>query len=439
MHGRSFASGLLVFVIFTGFAWVVSAAEIKPARPAAPSARDAKLTAENYAKIEPGMSVAQVKEILGPPRSTVTSGSSHDMTMTWFLSEERGHKLEIRFTSGVVVSKFSNLSVTAPPKPAIEEVNPKTPKQADAPQDKFDAALADLSATNVMKHLRAIEFFAKTPLDDKRASEVSHLLIKSMSSKDMRISSEAEHALRKWATKEDADYFLKIIQRPQRDKNGMEKHLGQVSLALDVLARLKEPAAVGPMVKLLKNFFNRSDAAEALKRMGPELAEKELQKAANDSSADVRLAVQEILAEFKDGGPELARALKDLNAPKWEVRIQGVQQIGKMYVHPRRRAEVARALEARLADENGSVAQAAAHSLARWGAAENEPALIKVLGHASAEVRLAAVEALHAMGTAKAVAALESLGQDNDKRVAGASLEAVAAIEARKSQTAGKP
>jgi HEAT repeat protein len=360
------------------------------------------------------------------------------MTMTWFLSGERGHKLEVRFTNGVVVSKFSNLSVTTPPKPPVEPVKPKEEKRPDTPEDKFDAALADLLSRDVKKHVHAIEFFEKAPFDESRAGEVGRRLVKDMMSKEPRISMAAENAAPKWATKENADAFLAIIQRPQREKNGMEKNLGQIAIALDVLARLKEPTAVPAMVKMLRSFFDRSNAVEALKRMGPELAEKELQKVANDRDANVSTAAREILAEFKDGGPELARNLKDLNAPKWETRIQAVQQIGKMYVHPRRRAEVARALEARLADENGSVAQAAAHALARWGAAENEAALIKALEHRSADVRLAAAKALHEVGTPKAVAALEPLEQDKDKRVAGAALDAVAAIESRKPTTAGK-
>jgi HEAT repeat protein len=172
--------------------------------------------------------------------------------------------------------------------------------------------------------------------------------------------------------------------------------------------------------------------------MGPELAEKELREAAGDSNADVRLAAREILGEFKDGGPELARQLKNLSSPTPEFRLLAAQAIGKMYVHPRRRAEVARALEARLADDHLHIVQAAAHALARWGAAENEPVLIMALGHRSADVRLAAVIALHEIGTPKAVAALEPLEQDKDKRVAGAALQAVAAIEARSPETAGK-
>jgi len=436
MVGRVYAFGLLLFI--TGFAIKVCAAETKPARAAAPDARETKLTAENYAKIQPGMTAAEVKEILGPPRSTATSSANHDMTMTWFLSGERGHKLEVRFTNGVVVSKFSNLSVTAPPKPPVEAVKPKEEKRADTPADKFDAAMVDLLSRDVKKHVRAIEFFEKAPFDESRAGDVGRRLVKDMMSKEARISMAAENAAPRWATKENADAFLAIIQHPQREKNGMEKHLGQIAIALDVLARLKEPAAVPPMVKMLRSFFDRSNAAEALKRMGPELAEKELQKVANDRDANVSTAAREILAEFKDGGPELARQLKNLSSPTREMRLLAAQEIGKMYAHPRRRAEVARALDARLADEDANVAQAAANALARWGAAENEPALIKALGHASTDVRLAAVKALHEVGTSKAVAALTPLEEDKDKRVAGAALDAVGAIEARKPKTAGK-
>jgi HEAT repeat protein len=429
MVGRVLAFGLLLFI--TGFAIKVCAAETKPVRAAAPDAREAKLTAENYVKIQPGMTAAEVKEILGPPRSTATSGFNHDMTMTWFLSGERGHKLEVHFTNGVVVSKFSNLSVTAPPKPPVEAVKPKEQKRRETPDDPFDAAMADLLSRDVKKHVQAIEYFEKAPFDEARAGEVGRRLVKDMMSKEPRVSMAAENAAPKWATKENADAFLAIIERPQREKNGMEKHLGQIAIALDVLARLKEPAAVPAMVKMLRNFFNRSNAAEALKRMGPELAEKELQKVANDRDANVSTAAREILAEFKDGGPELTRNLKELNAPKWETRIQAVQQIGKMYVHPGRRADVAKALEARLSDENATVVRCAAHALARWGMPESEAAVIKALAHGSAEVRLEAAQALGAFGTLKAIPALEPLEQDKDRRVVVAAREASALIKNR--------
>jgi HEAT repeat protein len=193
------------------------------------------------------------------------------------------------------------------------------------------------------------------------------------------------------------------------------------------------------MVKMLRSFFDRSNAADALKRLGPERAETELQKVANDRDANVSAAAREILAEFKDGGPELARQLKNLSSPTREMRLLAAQEIGKMYANPRRRAEVARALEARLTDEDGNVAQAAANALARWGAAENEAALIKALEHRSADVRLAVVKALHEVGTPKSIAALEPLEQDKDKRVTGAAREAVTAIESRNSKTVGKP
>lgn len=276
------------------FAWGVPLSQA-----ATPSPKEDRLTADNYGKIQNGMTTAEVKEILGPPQLTVTSGSNHDSSMEWRTKTPPVHKIEVQFREGLVVSKSTNIAL-APP-----ATRPAPPVRVEkTAEDKFDAALANLSSPDVSKHARAIEFFEDAPLNPARADEVSRLLVKSLSAKDPRITMTAEQAIRKWATKESADYFLKIIDHPQLEHNGMEKHTGQTALALDILARLKEPAAVPGMVKMLKHFFNRSDAVAALKRMGPELAEKELQKSANDPNGPVRQAVEEILQEFRDGGPE---------------------------------------------------------------------------------------------------------------------------------------
>jgi HEAT repeat protein len=414
MFARTLAIALLL-------AWVVPVSQA-----ATPPAKEDRLTADNYGKIQNGMTTAEVKEILGPPQLTVTSGSSHDSSMEWRTKTPPVHKIEVQLREGLVVSKSTNIALA----PAATKPAPPVRVEKTA-EDKFDAALANLSSPDVSKHARAIEFFQDAPLNPARADEVSRLLVKSLSAKDPRITMTAEQAIRKWATKESADYFLKIIDHPQLERNGMEKHMGQITLALDILARLKEPAAVPGMVKMLKHFFNRSDAIEALKRMGPELAEKELQKSANDPNAEVRKAVEEILQEFRDGGPNLAAYLKDLKSPKWELRLGAVQKIGKMYPHPRHRAEVARELEGMLDDENGNVVQAAAHALGRWGAAENEAALMKALAHASADVRREAAQSLRDIGTPKALPALEALEADKDHRVTVAAREAIAVIRSR--------
>jgi HEAT repeat protein len=84
-----------------------------------------------------------------------------------------------------------------------------------------------------------------------------------------------------------------------------------------------------------------------------------------------------------------------------------------------------------LDDENGNVVQAAAHALGRWGAAENEAALMKALAHASADVRREAAQSLRDIGTPKALPALEALEADKDHRVTVAAREAIAVIRSR--------
>src|SRR4051794_5993532 len=98
--------------------WLVLSAEAKHADPAPAAAAatsrpvDAAgadlLTAENYAKIQPGMTKEQAREILGPWRSSVTAAGSTDVTLGWRPRGDSKHRVEVHFHDGKVVSKSTN-------------------------------------------------------------------------------------------------------------------------------------------------------------------------------------------------------------------------------------------------------------------------------------------------------------------------------------------
>jgi HEAT repeat protein/outer membrane protein assembly factor BamE (lipoprotein component of BamABCDE complex) len=526
--------------------------------------RDELLTGENYAKIQNGMTAAEVKEILGPARSSSSSGGSHDTSMTWRPRNDTKHHVEVHFKDGKVVSKATNMDFAAMAAKAMEkglkgnfemlhpgmseqevtaimgqptktdrasagrsgftwlagekfafvvfqdgkatemdcsEMPPRNreitqanyqrihlgmtlgevqgvfgeaeEKQEDSgserytwregkktlmvvmrggkmtaktstvkntplvqfektEEDRFGAALANLSSMNKDQQLKALEFLRNEPFDPAKAEEVSKALNRPLVSKDAAVAKDAAHTALKWATQENSAHFLRIIERPVGKSVG-DKNREGIPQALEILAKIREPAAVPHMCRLLRDFFLRDDAANSLRKMGPELAEKELQKYVNDQNPDTRKGAGEVLEEFQDGGGfRMKTALGELKSPSQNLRSLAAQQIGRMYVHPKRKQEVARALEPLLKDSDANVAMFAAKALARWGGVENEAALIAALSAKSPEVRLEAAGALREMGTSKSLGELEKLSEDTDKRVALAAKEAVIGIKTRK-------
>src|SRR5947207_805392 len=123
MSRRKLVAGC--FVILISFAASDSTgAPAKPAatRPSGSPFKDELLTSENYAKIENGMTKDQVKEILGPWRSAMSSGSTHDSTLSWKPSGDSKHHIDVQFKEGIVVGKSTNIDFAGQAVAAAKQV-----------------------------------------------------------------------------------------------------------------------------------------------------------------------------------------------------------------------------------------------------------------------------------------------------------------------------
>jgi hypothetical protein len=67
-----------------------------------------KFNAENFAKIEPGQTEAQVRNLIGPPTSVSTS-SFVIYTSTVYKYEKHGKKAELVFANGKLLLKQGEL------------------------------------------------------------------------------------------------------------------------------------------------------------------------------------------------------------------------------------------------------------------------------------------------------------------------------------------
>jgi HEAT repeat protein len=393
--------------------------------------QESRLTHENYDKIQLGMSREEVKEILGPNQSSAGSGTN--WTLTWHVGADRTHHIEIHFSDGRVASKHSTMEWAKPAlRKSAEPARPQEKLQETTKEsDKISAALANLRATNEFKRERALAALAQAEFDESRAPEVSRAIQQCLIDKQFGVRNEAEKAIRKWATHENAEYFLRIVKTKVDPRRATDRP-DQLELAVEILVQLREPQAVAPIASLLTRFFDRDTAVKALKKLGPDLAENEVLKYANDKDYEVAAAAREVLSDFKTSpAARLTQCLADLKSSAADKRLWAAQQIEKIDLVPARRKEVALALEPLLADKFGFPAHAAAAALVKWGVPENEPAFVKALAHASPDMRRLACDALARIGSQKCLEALKKATADRDPSVAKAAHSAIDAINGR--------
>ncbi len=123
----------------------------------------------------------------------------------------------------------------------------------------------------------------KETLPDERRAEVVKALEPLLNDTNIFTRQEAVDALGVWGDKDTVPILLKAM----RDKDTRRQ-------AMKALGRLKDERAAEPLAERLEEFFDRHDAAEALKSMGT-IAEKAVLARLNHHDWQVSTTVCEIL------------------------------------------------------------------------------------------------------------------------------------------------
>ncbi len=421
------------------------------------------LTAENYAKVEKGLSAEEVKEILGKPKQG--SGVKGDWTSVW--PGPDGQKIEVHFKNQAVDRKSTSFTwgkADPKAKPAKEPKEAKKPL-AKGQGDKYDDAIADLRSPDEKKRHDALKKLARLPFDEDRAATISKYFMAHLHDKDLSTRMTAEEGMEKWITPENADHFLAVLEHRPKTSSPTDPDLVQIQFAIRMLVKLKEPRAAAPMCKLLKSsFFERTSAADGLKELGPELAQAEVLKYANDKDGNVQLAVSGILDKFKTSAADkLSQNLTELKSERPERRYLAAVAIYNLPVDPQRQKEVAAALQAMLNDHPGELsaelkkaekdarqekagnslaalmteqqkhpANAALSALGRWGGPENQSAVDELLTSKIIDIRCGAAQTLGKIGDKRSLPALQKAqAVEKDNEVGRFAREAIDAINSR--------
>jgi HEAT repeats len=94
---------------------------------------------------------------------------------------------------------------------------------------------------------------------------------------------------------------------------------------------------------------------------------------------------------------DLDKLLADLKSPNPGIVEQAAKKLSKAMPEESRRKATASALQAALANPFPRAKEAAAEALGKWGTAENEPALVRMLGDPNPSAHAAAASALAAI------------------------------------------
>jgi len=185
----------------------------------------------------------------------------------------------------VVVLVVANQTVSPPPDRVINAPDLRPAEPADALPDNADAvtrALHQLKSTNVHQRHNALRQLKDT-LPDERRAEVVKALEPLLTNPDFFTRKFAVEALGVWATKDNVPILLKAMKEKEMRGDAMK-----------ALGRLKDERAAEPIAERLDEFFDRHDAEEALKQMGP-IAEKAVLARLHHHDWQVRMTVCDIL------------------------------------------------------------------------------------------------------------------------------------------------
>jgi hypothetical protein len=251
------------------------------------------------------------------------------------------------------------------------------PVASELPPTNIDEALAKLQSKSEVERRLAARWLSEQPIDIRRQDEVSKALDPLIEDESPAVRSWTSSALNIWVTSRNVE---SLVRRLDGIKGGPLPVDGLV--AMDLLARLKDERGAPVVAKFLNDQFNWTQAAGALKNMGP-VAEKTVLSYYNQPNSDIkRSTVQDILSSYKTADEKFIRqTMSDLRSPDNRRQLTAAQSLSnEIKVNESLRPDVTQALKALLLDRDNGLVSAAIKALGKWGTKEGAELLAPLLG-----------------------------------------------------------
>jgi predicted Zn finger-like uncharacterized protein len=259
----------------------------------------------------------------------------------------------------------------------------RQPQKRPGEYANLNEALEDAKPGDVWRAKAACEWIAKAKIEDNRRAEVISKMEPLLT--EHVIKESAAQAIEAWAAKDNVPLLITMLRS---DSGGVKKS------AMNALVRLKDERAAAPLAEKLKNFFERGDASQALRNLGP-IAEKEVVKYAFDPDGGVQGEARKLLTGYgTKNSVYVSQALEELKRGDNDHQWQAVAWIEKAPLEETLQADVAKALEPLLVDNDTRARYPAVRALKTWATKDSIPPIVRLLDHQDGQTRKLAMGTL---------------------------------------------
>jgi HEAT repeat protein len=204
----------------------------------------------------------------------------------------------------------------------VGRMGKNTEEEAPAGADAVTKQLFALKSSKFPARMEALrQLQAMVP--NERREEVARALESLLNEENPFLREEAIAALGTWGTKESVPRLLQILNIRDEVGGVLDRRA-----AMMALGHLKDERAAEPIAERLENFFDREDAAKALRKLGP-AAEKAMRKRLHHPDADIRNTACDILNLIgtRESIPALEKIAAEEGNPLAKKAKQAIQAI----------------------------------------------------------------------------------------------------------------
>jgi HEAT repeat protein len=202
----------------------------------------------------------------------------------------------------------------------------------------------------------------------------------------------------RWLTKDNLPSLIRLTDSAANAPWDNERR----QKAMLAIAKMKDAAGAEAIASRLPNFFDRLNAAEALKELGP-TGQNAVLKYFNHSDGAVRDMARRLIQGYNTRADVIVdQCLKDLDSIEQGRRNAALQWFSLNPAEPTRRTSVALALN-KLLDDANLRNHEFLKTLEIWGTKENQPKLLTYFNHPDGGLRDPVRKLLQAQNTLPAV------------------------------------
>jgi len=400
---------------------------------------------------------------------------------------------EQQFQSAPRAGNMQEPRVARPEPPVNVRPNPQ-PRPSDAPEPPqvkeemtLESAIASLATVSPREKIPPLRFLSEASVTPERRGAVISAVRPLLD--DVDCGEAAFQAFAKWADKEQVPDLVEMVRVAPKSHRGKQ--------AMNLLSRMGDARAAGPIAACLSDFHILRDAKAALTALG-DVAKPAVLPLYHDENRHAREAARELLRGYNATDEEiLAESIKALAGVSAETRRSAIEYLTNADLPAGKLAEVARGIRPHIADEDRGVHHAARTAMKKLATTTDadflletmqstdkatrdfatdlliqlkdvrvakplaallpdphetyragnlliklgesaEPAVIPYLRNEEVATRRRAADVLAQIGTAASLPDLEKAAKDKDFFAKSAAATAIAKIKARRSAANGR-